>query len=183
MSEAVPGNLQRVRQILKHERRYQPIRILGSGAFGMVVLAVDNVTDRQVAIKLIRAVLTQKKYPEREILNHRLLRHPHVIEFYKLFSIPNYLGIVMEFADGCSLFDMVKRFKRLNESMARWIFQQLIIAVDYCHRKGVSSRDIKCENILLNNGSHFPIVKLCDFGYSHQENAQSEPECVLKRFS
>ena len=176
MSSAVSADLQRVRELLKHENRYHAERILGNGAFGMVVLAIDTVNNRKVAIKFIRSLLTQKKYPEREIMNHRLLRHPHVIEFRKLFAVPNYLGIVMEYADGCSLFELVKKCKRLNVNVTRWIFQQLIIAVDYCHRKGVSSRDIKCENILLNSGSHYPIAKLCDFGYSHDQNAQSDAQ-------
>lgn len=179
MSTAVSADLQRAREILKHENRYHAVRILGSGAFGMVVLAVDKTNNSHVAIKFVRSVLTQKKYPEREILNHRMLRHPHVIEFRKLFAVPNYLGIVMEYANGCSLFDLVKKFKRLNANMTRWIFQQVIIAVDYCHRKGVSSRDIKCENILLDSGSQFPIAKLCDFGYSHQENTQSDAQSMV----
>lgn len=176
MSAAASPDLQRVRALLDRDNRYHAVRILGSGAFGMVVLAVDKKNNRNVAIKFVRSVLTQKKYPEREIMNHRLLRHPHVIEFRKLFAVPHFLAIVMEYADGCSLFELVKKFKRLNANITRWIFQQLIVAVDYCHRKGVSSRDIKCENILLDSGNHFPIAKLCDFGYSHQENTQSDAQ-------
>ena len=178
MSEAISVDLHRVRDILKYQSRYHAVNILGSGAFGMVVLAEDSKTRRKVGIKFIRSLLTQKKYPEREIMNHRLLHHPHVIELHELFAVPGYLAIVMEYADGRSLFELVKRCRRLNCNMARWIFQQLIIAVDYCHRKGVSSRDIKCENILLNHGCNTPIVKLCDFGYSHDENAQSDPQYV-----
>jgi len=176
MPEVVPSELQQVRDILRRQNQYYAVRILGSGAFGMVVLAEEIRNKRRVAIKFVSSVLTQKKYPEREIMNHRMLRHPHVIEFRKLFAVPGYLGIVMEYADGNSLFDLVKQCKRLNPNLTRWIFQQLIVAVDYCHRKGVSSRDIKCENILLNYGNHFPIVKLCDFGYSHQEDAQSDAQ-------
>lgn len=170
------AELNKVRELLSYQRRYSAVRILGSGAFGMVVLAEDTKNNTCVAVKFISADLTQKKYPEREILNHRLLHHPHVIEFKKLFAVPGYLAIVMEYADGCSLFELVKKSKRLGPNMARWIFQQLIIAVDYCHRKGVSSRDIKCENILLNAGGQYPLVKLCDFGYSHLEDVQGDAQ-------
>lgn len=99
----------------------------------------------------------------------RKLRHPHVIEFRRIFSLPGKLAIVMEYADGGNLFDFVRQKKRLEESLARWFFQQLMIAMDYCHRKGVASRDIKLENILLSQGELLPILKLCDFGYSKHD--------------
>lgn len=74
----------------------------------------------------------------------------------------------MEFANGGSLFNMVRTQRRLKESMARWFFQQLILAVDYCHKRGVANRDIKLENLLLHmeEGLPHPLLKMCDFGYS-----------------
>ena len=59
----------------------------------------------------------------------------------------------------------MKRRGGLRENEARWFFQQLIIGMDYSHRKGVVNRDIKLENTLLD-GSKRPLVKICDFGYS-----------------
>ena len=49
---------------------------------------------------------------------------------------------------------------------ARQLFQQLIIAVDFCHRKGISNRDLKAENVLLASraGGKGHVIKLCDFG-------------------
>ncbi len=43
---------------------------------------------------------------------------------------------VMEYANGGNLFDLVRKQKRLRETQARWFFQQLILAIDYCHRRG-----------------------------------------------
>ena len=68
-------------------------------------------------------------------------------------------------AQGGDLFQYVKRRGGLRENEARWFFQQLIIGMDYSHRKGVVNRDIKLENTLLD-GSKRPLVKICDFGYS-----------------
>ena len=52
-----------------------------------------------------------------------------------------------------------------QEGEARGIFQQLILAVDYCHRMGVANRDIKLENVLLGGDKKSPVIKLTDFGF------------------
>lgn len=71
----------------------------------------------------------------------------------------------MEYAPGGDMLEFVKKKNGLSESEARWFFQQLIIGLDYCHRMGVASRDIKLENTLLDD-SQWPLLKICDFGYS-----------------
>ncbi|GAX72677.1 hypothetical protein CEUSTIGMA_g133.t1 [Chlamydomonas eustigma] len=115
------------------------------------------------------------------MLNHRLLSsksahtgqlhcYPHVIEFKRAFLTDRYICIVMEYANGGDLSNYVQRAGgRLKEAAARWFFQQLILGIDYCHRKGVVNRDIKLENTLLQvlpNVNHPPLIKICDFGYS-----------------
>ena len=57
----------------------------------------------------------------------------------------------------------------LQEAEARGIFQQLILAVDYCHRMGVANRDIKLENVLLGGDKKNPVIKLTDFGFSKSD--------------
>ncbi|KIY95581.1 Serine/threonine-protein kinase SRK2G [Monoraphidium neglectum] len=74
-------------------------------------------------------------YVESEILNHSKLRHPHVVGFREVFLSKHHVNIVMDYASGGSLFDYVQARKRLKESVARWFFQQLVFACDYCHRK------------------------------------------------
>ena len=83
-----------------------------------------------------------------------LLPPPHLSE---------YICIAMEYASGGSLFQYVQNRAQLKEGVARWFFQQLIIGVDYIHRRGVASRDIKLENTLLQNadGLPLPLVKIC----------------------
>ncbi len=91
-----------------------------------------------------------------EIVNHSLLRHPHIVHFREVFLTEEHLCIVMEYANGGSLFNLVRKERRLKESLARWFFQQLILAVDYCHKRGVANRDIKLENLLLHNENNLP---------------------------
>lgn len=103
------------------------------------------------------------KYVEREIINHRCLVHPHIVQFKEVFLTAHHLGIAMEFASGGDMFEYVVRKNGLREDEARWFFQQLVVGLDYCHRMGVVNRDIKLENTLLDSSPR-PLVKICDFG-------------------
>lgn len=150
--------------------RYRTLDMLGTGSFGFVQRARNVTTGQQVAIKFIKRS-DVNKYVESEIMNHSLLRHPHVIQFKEVFLTSDYICIVMEFASGGSLFQYVQKHLCLKEDVARWFFQQLMIGVDYCHKKGVANRDIKLENTLLQNVRDLPLplLKICDFGYSKAE--------------
>jgi serine/threonine-protein kinase SRK2 len=153
---------------LKDSKTYKKVHALSNGAFGFVQLARNQVTNELVAVKFIERGERVNRYVEAEILNHRMLRHPHVIEYKEVFLTPEYISIVMEYASGGNLFSYVQRAIRLKEPASRWFFQQLIIGLDYCHQKGVVNRDIKLENTLLQMvpGLPLPLLKICDFGYS-----------------
>ena len=58
---------------------------------------------------------------------------------------PDHLAIVMEYAAGGDMFQLVTSKRGLLENEARWFFQQLILGLDYCHKMGVVNRDIKLE--------------------------------------
>jgi serine/threonine-protein kinase SRK2 len=90
----------------------------------------------------------------------------------------------MEFASGGDMFDYFvknKAFsegKGLTEDLARWFFQQLIVSLDFCHKKGIANRDIKLENALLDGTPERPLLKICDFGYSKNEYLDSRPKSL-----
>ncbi|KAJ9524838.1 hypothetical protein QJQ45_003025 [Haematococcus lacustris] len=71
------------------------------------------------------------------------------VQFKEVFVTKEFICIAMEFATGGNLFNYVQQAGRLKEPAARWFLQQLVIGLDYCHRKGVVNRDIKLENTLL----------------------------------
>eukprot|EP00210_Caulerpa_lentillifera_P000867 g838.t1 len=85
----------------------------------------------------------------------------------------------MEYAAGGNLKAYINKWKGISLNTARWFFQQLIVGLDYCHRQGVADRDIKLENVLVENDEdEYPMLKICDFGYSKHEELNSLP-CSL----
>ena len=166
---------------LKGNAEYQFKCFVGRGSFGCVVHAVDRQTDESVAIKFLpRGRDLDVERVKREVLNHRSLYHFHVIRFHKLILTPLYLGIVMEFAEGGNLKDYVHCHGRLEDDVVRFLFQQLVLGVEYCHRVEVVNRDIKLQNTLVtSSNSQWPMIKICDFGYSKHHIADSRPDSIV----
>ncbi|KAL4434192.1 hypothetical protein ABPG75_000633 [Micractinium tetrahymenae] len=155
--------------------RYRKIKDINKGSFGFVVLAENLETREQVAIKFTRVDSdSDVKHAHREIMNHQRLLHPHVVQLKEVFAAKPFLALVMEFVPNGDMFQYVVSRRGLPESEARWFFQQLMLGMDYCHRKGVMSRDIKLENTLLVlQPDKKPLLKLCDFGYSKHDTLDS----------
>lgn len=147
--------------------QYNIIRTLGEGSFGKVKLAVHRSTGQQVALKIIaRKKLISRDMVgrvEREIEYLQLLRHPHIIKLYTVIKTPNEIIMVLEYAGG-ELFDYIVSHGRMPEEKARRFFQQMLCAVEYCHRHKVVHRDLKPENLLLDENLN---VKIADFGLSN----------------
>ncbi|KAL6637921.1 hypothetical protein ACP70R_025493 [Stipagrostis hirtigluma subsp. patula] len=184
--------------IMHDSDRYELVRDIGSGNFGVARLMRDRRTMELVAVKYIergektgrqRRQLTGsleehlQRYGidenvQREIINHRSLKHPNIIRFKEVILTPTHLAIVMEYASGGELFERICKNVRFSEDEARYFFQQLISGVSYCHSMQVCHRDLKLENTLLD-GSDAPRLKICDFGYSKSSVLHSQPKSTV----
>ncbi|KAM3308631.1 serine/threonine-protein kinase SAPK3 isoform X2 [Capsicum chacoense] len=160
------------------EGRYEPLKELGCGNFGVARLVRDKKTKELVAVKYIERGRKIDENVQREIINHRSLRHPNIVRFKEVLLTPTHLAIVMEYAAGGELFDRICSAGRFSEDEARFFFQQLISGVSYCHSMEICHRDLKLENTLLD-GSPIPRVKICDFGYSKSGLLHSQPKSTV----
>nr|Q8CFH6.1 RecName: Full=Serine/threonine-protein kinase SIK2; AltName: Full=Salt-inducible kinase 2; Short=SIK-2; AltName: Full=Serine/threonine-protein kinase SNF1-like kinase 2 [Mus musculus]BAC53845.1 salt inducible kinase 2 [Mus musculus] len=140
---------------------------LGKGNFAVVKLGRHRTTKTEVAIKIIDksqldAVNLEKIYREVQIM--KMLDHPHIIKLYQVMETKSMLYLVTEYAKNGEIFDYLANHGRLNESEARRKFWQILSAVDYCHGRKVVHRDLKAENLLLDNNMN---IKIADFGFGN----------------
>ncbi|TYJ08127.1 hypothetical protein E1A91_A11G053200v1 [Gossypium mustelinum] len=164
--------------IMHDSDRYDFVKDIGSGNFGVARLMRDKITRELVAVKYIERGDKIDENVRREIINHRSLRHPNIVRFKEVILTPTHLAIVMEYASGGELFERICAAGRFNEDEARFFFQQLLSGVSYCHAMQVCHRDLKLENTLLD-GSPAPRLKICDFGYSKSSVLHSQPKSTV----
>ncbi|WP_420628214.1 protein kinase domain-containing protein [Candidatus Leptofilum sp.] len=137
--------------------RYRLESLLGDGGMGTVYRAYDVNLDRQVALKLMHAHFArQEEFRKRLIQEARTaaqLDHPSVVQIYDFGDSPEGLFIAMEFVNGGSLRDHLRRLQRMRKflplAQSLQIGAQIAEALDYAYRRGIVHRDIKPGNIML----------------------------------
>jgi serine/threonine-protein kinase len=147
--------------------RYRLDRRLGAGGMSTVFVALDQVLEREVAVKLLAEHLAEDDAFvarfRREALAAAKLVHPNIVQVYDSGrdDATRRYYIVMEYVKGRSGADIIREEKHLSVKQAVAICAQACSGLDYAHRNGVIHRDVKPGNLLLNSDQ---VVKLADFG-------------------
>ena len=152
--------------------RYQIIKSIGEGGMANVYLAYDTILDRDVAVKVLRGDLADdEKFVrrfQREALSASSLSHPNIVEVYDVGDDNGQYFIVMEYIDGKTLKELLKKRGKLTVSEVVDIMSQIADGLSVAHDSYIIHRDIKPQNIMiLENG----LVKITDFGIAMAMNA------------
>jgi carbon catabolite-derepressing protein kinase len=111
-------------------------------------VATHSMTGHKVAMKIINRRKIQHmemtSRVKREIQYLKVLRHPHIIKLYEVITTSTDIIMVIEYA-GQELFEYIVNKGRMEEDEARRFFQQIICAIEYCHRHKIVHRDLKPE--------------------------------------
>ncbi|KAJ3437297.1 protein kinase [Anaeramoeba flamelloides] len=151
------------------------------GPYKIVKLGTHKKTKQKVAIKIIQKKdisnspdLLEKV--RREIAVQRLIKHPNVLRIHNVYETNENLFIILEYVPGGELFDYIVKRGSIPREEARFFFQQIIFAIDYCHSFLITHRDLKPENLLLDEHNN---VKIADFGMARimHKNTLLETSC------
>ncbi|XP_075760629.1 LOW QUALITY PROTEIN: serine/threonine-protein kinase Nek8 [Pelodiscus sinensis] len=162
--------------------KYERIRVVGRGAFGIVHLCLRKADQKLVIIKQIpveQMTKDERLAAQNECQVLKLLNHPNIIEYYENFLEDKALMIAMEYAPGGTLAEFIhKRCNSLlDEDTILHFFVQILLALHHVHTKQILHRDLKTQNILLDK--HRMIVKIGDFGISKILSSKSKAYTVV----
>ncbi|XP_073528339.1 serine/threonine-protein kinase PAK 5 isoform X2 [Phyllobates terribilis] len=138
---------------------------IGEGSTGIVCIATEKHTGKQVAVKK----MDLRKQQRRELLFNEVVimrdyHHENVVDMYNSYLVGDELWVVMEFLEGGALTDIVTH-TRMNEEQIATVCFSVLKALSYLHNQGVIHRDIKSDSILLTSDGR---IKLSDFGFCAQ---------------
>ncbi|KAL0205630.1 hypothetical protein P9112_000937 [Eukaryota sp. TZLM1-RC] len=150
-------------KILSKLGRYVVSRTLGFGAQAVVKLAFDPQEDQYRAIKIIKksneAAIAAV---ESEIKALKVLDHPNIIKLYNIIESQEFVFLILELASGGTLFDYFTTMPS-DEAIVRFYFRQIVDALEHCHSAGIVHRDLRLENLLVDDQGN---LKMNDFGHA-----------------
>ncbi|MGH8582306.1 MAG: serine/threonine protein kinase, partial [Gammaproteobacteria bacterium] len=134
---------------------YKILELIGEGGMGEVFKGVDQMLNREVAIKVLRPELARKpQILERFVQEARVLarlNHPNIATLYNFLQHDNVYFMVMEFAHGRTLDDVIAEHPHgLPWRYALALFMDALHGIDHAHRQGIIHRDIKPANLMVS---------------------------------
>ena len=142
---------------------------IGQGAYAVVRVGLHKPSNKKVAMKIYKKYKlsdpNRRKSVKREIKLMEKMNNQHIIKLYEVIDTQKYVILVMEYVAGGSLHGYLKAHsgRRLPEEEAKRVFKQVVEGIRYCHNRSITHRDIKLENLLLDEDKN---IKIIDFGFS-----------------
>ena len=168
-------------------KKYKILDKLGSGSFGKVFLAQNKYTKEKVAMKEIKKAnkdLLSDGEIKDEIDILKSLDHPDIVRIIESFNTKESYVLVTEYCEGGELYDQVRN--QLSETQIAVIFKQLLSGLAYLHSHNIVHRDLKLENILIQEiekskttGEDLFNIKIIDFGTARIFDNKKKPQSIV----
>jgi serine/threonine-protein kinase len=160
--------------------RYRLLRLLGTGGMASVYLAEDLRLGRRVAVKVLHPQFaSDPSYVARFAYEARIaagLAHPNIVQVYDVGHDGDHHYIVMEYVEGETLKELIRRQGALPVARALAIISGVLAALALAHAHRLIHRDITAQNILLTTGGD---VKVTDFGIARELSGTAMPTLTL----
>ena len=146
---------------------FEPLKLLGTGSFGRVLLVRFKSNNTLYAMKILRKDQIKLKHQEEHTKTERDLmvkiNNPFVVNIKFAFQDDSKLYIVSDFMQGGDMFYHLHSQKKFEEERAKFYTIELILGLEFLHKNNMIYRDLKPENILMDSNGH---IKISDFGLS-----------------
>jgi len=140
---------------------------LGTGTFGRVRLVKYKKDAKWMAMKILKKAeiirLKQVEHIKAEKTILGSINHPFIVNMYGAFQDERCLYMLMEYVIGGELFSHLRRAGRFTNEVTKFYAGEIVLAFDYLHKMDIVYRDLKPENLLLDQDGH---VKITDFGFA-----------------
>lgn len=160
--------------------RYEIIEELGTGGMGSVYRAIDKKLNEEVAIKFLKKeIAADRKITERfanELKLARRIIHKNIARMYELMDYEGTSFITMEFVPGENLKSFIKRIGKLPEGKALAITRQVCEGLREAHHLGVTHRDLKPQNIMIDTEGN---ARIMDFGIARSIETKGQTEAGM----
>ena len=149
------------------KNKYEVLGVVGEGAYGIVYKCLNKETNKYVAVKKFKETQDKlvQKTMKRELAMLQLLRHENVVEFQESFVSKGNFFLVFEYVEKNLLEVLEESPHGLSPKLIRSLVYQMCKAVSYLHKNNMIHRDVKPENLLIDENFN---LKLCDFGFARK---------------
>ena len=154
--------------------RYRLVEQVGVGGMAIVYRAIDTRMGRNVAVKVLKPEFNQDvefvSRFQREAEAASKMTHHNIVNLFDVGMDGSNRYLVMEYVNGKTLKQVIQEKGRLSASAACQITIRILSALQHAHSKGIIHRDIKPQNILIDQEGH---VKVADFGIARIANSST----------
>jgi len=146
---------------------FSTLSVIGKGSYAKVLLVRKNDTGQLYAMKVLKKENVEKKNQDKHVKVERTILseidHPFVIKFKGSFQNEKKLFFILEYCPGGELFNLLAKKRRFSEDQTRFYAAQIVLAIEHLHSKDIVYRDLKPENVLIDDKGY---IRITDFGLS-----------------
>lgn len=143
------------------------LSVIGKGSYAKVVLVKKKDTSEIFALKILKKKHIERRKQEEHVITERNvlvgIKHPFIVKLTYSFQNERKLFFVLEYCPGGELFNLLQKRKQFTEDQTKFYSAQIILAIEHLHKNDIIYRDLKPENVLVDDKGY---VRITDFGLS-----------------
>lgn len=146
---------------------YELVKTIGTGTFGRVYLTYNKHSNSFFAMKVLRKKDVIKLRQVEHINNERAIlsaiSFPFIVNLIETYQDNRCVFLLEDFVQGGEVFMHLRKAGRFKDEVAKFYVSEIVLALEYLHNRFICYRDLKPENLLLDNRGH---IKITDFGFA-----------------